>query len=200
MKKDVTSVSHHDTEPTVGSGAVYLPMWLVGLLGFLLYWGCNYVDDHGGSYSGLVYAPYLSTNQLASLKPGGGDVEMDLGRVHYKVLCAPCHQESGLGAANLAPPLAGSEWVAGPPGRVIRIPQTGLTGPIKVNGKDWNQIMFAAGAGLDDKQLAAVLSYIRNSWGNSAPKVTAEQVKKVRGELQGRTDPHTAEELLKVTE
>ncbi len=198
--KDVKNIFPNDLEPTVGSGAIFLPMWIVGLLGFLLYWGCNYVDDHGGRYSGLVYEPYLSTNQLASLKPGGGDVEMDLGRVHYKTLCAPCHQESGLGAAALAPPLVGSEWVTGPVGRVIRIPQTGLTGPIQVNGKEWNQIMFAAGAGLEDKQLAAVLSYIRNSWGNSAPKVTADQVKKVRAELQGRTDPHTAEELLKITE
>ena len=198
--KDVKDISHHDTEPTVGSGAVYLPMWLVGLLGFLLYWGCNYVDKHGGRYSELVYEPYLSTNELARLKPGGGDVDLDAGRVHFKTLCSPCHQDSGLGAPNLAPPLAGSEWVTGPVSRLIRIPQTGLNGPITVNGKEWNQAMFAAGAGLEDKQLAQLLSYVRNSWGNSAPKVTADQVKKVRGELAGRTDPHTAPELLKVTE
>jgi mono/diheme cytochrome c family protein len=198
--KDVKNISHDDAEPGMSSGAVYLPMWIVGLLGFLLYWGCNYVDNHGGRYSELVYEPYISTNQLARLIPGGGDVDLDAGRVHYKTLCAPCHQETGLGAANLAPPLVNSEWATGPAGRVIRIPQAGLTGPITVAGKEWNLTMFAAGAGLDDKQLAQLLSYVRNSWGNSASKITAEQVKKVRGELAGRTDPFTAEELLKVNE
>jgi mono/diheme cytochrome c family protein len=198
--KDVKNISNIDNEPTVGSGAVYLPMWLIGLLGFLLYWGCNYVDTHGGNYNALVYEPYLSTNELVGLKPGGADVDLDEGRRHFKTLCAPCHQESGLGAPNLAPPLVGSEWVTGPVGRLIRIPQTGVTGPIMVNGKEWNQAMFAAGAGLDDKQLAQLLYYVRNAWGNSASKVTPDQVKKVRGELAGRTDPHTADELLKIND
>jgi mono/diheme cytochrome c family protein len=198
--KDVKNIFHDDSEPSVRSGAVYLPMWIVGLLGFLLYWGCNYVDSHGGRYSQLVYEPYLDTNELVRLKPGGGDAELEEGRVHYRTLCGPCHQESGLGAPNLAPPLAGSEWVTGPVGRLIRIPQTGVTGPIVVKGKEWNQAMFAAGAGLEDKQLAALLSYVRTSWGNGGEKVTAAQVAKVRGELQGRTDPHTADELMKVTD
>jgi mono/diheme cytochrome c family protein len=58
--------------------------------------------------------------------------------------------------------------------------------------------MPAMGATMDDRQLAAVLYYIRNSWGNKGSKVTAEQVKKVRAELGGRSDAHTAEELLKL--
>ena len=76
----------------------------------------------------------------------------------------------------------------------------GLVGPIKVKGQDWNLNMLAAGAIYTDEQLADVLSYIRNAWGNKASIVTPEQVKKVRTELGGRTQPYTADELLKLEE
>lgn len=199
MNKDVKNLFREDAEPTVGSGSVFLPMWIVGLLGILLYWGCNYVDARGGQYSELVYAPYLSPKELASLNLKSIDTDLELGRANYKVVCLPCHQESGLGSVGLAPPLAGSEWVnAAGPNRLIRMVQTGITGPIKVKETEWNLVMPAMGATLDDKQLAAVLYYIRKSWGNTASKVTAEQVKKVRAELGGRADAHTAEEVLKL--
>jgi mono/diheme cytochrome c family protein len=54
------------------------------------------------------------------------------------------------------------------------------------------------GATLSDEEFAAVLTYIRSSWGNKAPKVTLDHVKTVRAALGGRTDPHTAEEALKI--
>jgi mono/diheme cytochrome c family protein len=199
MNKDVTNT--FDAEPRVsgGSGA-YLPLWLTGLLGLLLYWGCYYVDEHGNGFNQYVYAPYGDTNQLSSFT-SGGDEDYALGRAKYSQICMPCHQESGLGVPNQFPPLAGSEWVNTPgPGRMIRITQTGLTGPIKIKGNDWNLTMPPMGATLTDKELAAVLYYVRNTWGNKAPKVTVEQVKTVRGVLGGRADPHTAEELQKTPE
>lgn len=199
MNKDVKNLFREDAEPTVGSGGVYLPMWIVGLLGLLLYWGCNYVDARGGQYSEKVYAPYVSTKELASLNLKSVDTELEIGRANYKVVCMPCHQETGLGSAGLAPPLAGSEWVnTVGPNRLIRMVQTGVTGPIKVKDTEWNLVMPAMGATMDDRQLAAVLYYIRNSWGNKGSKVTADEVKKIRAELGGRTDAHTAEELLKL--
>jgi mono/diheme cytochrome c family protein len=201
MNKDARNISHDDAEPTVGSaGVVYLPMWIVGLLSLLLYWGCNYVDNRGGDFSELVYEPYRSTNELAACRPGG-DTGPN-GRVLYESPfgCVACHQSSGAGAPGIAPPLAGSEWVLGPPNRMIRIPLTGLTGPIKVLGNEYNLNMFAVGAALKDEELAAILTYIRSSWGNKASKITPEQVKKVRDELKGRADPQTAEELQKLAE
>lgn len=199
MNKDVKNLFHDDAEPTAGSDAVFLPMWIVGLLGILFYWGCNYVDARGGRYNGMVYAPYVSTNELASLNFKNVDADLELGRANYKIVCLPCHQETGLGSPGLAPPVAGSEWVNSVgPNRLIRMLQTGITGPIKVKDTEWNLVMPPMGATMDDKQLAAVLYYIRNSWGNQGSKVTAEQVKKVRAELGDRSDPHTAEELLKL--
>src|ERR1051325_11521160 len=113
---------HDETEPTVSrGGVVYLPMWIVGLLALLFYWGCNYVGDRGGDYNELVYEPYRSTNELAAIK-GGGDTGPN-GKVLYESSfgCVACHGPAGQGTPGVAPPLAGSEWVNGPPNRLIRI-------------------------------------------------------------------------------
>lgn len=199
MNKDVTN--SFDSEPRTPGSSAQLPMWLTGLLGLLLYWGCNYVDNHGGGFNQLVHMPYQDTNELARVGAGKVDEVFVLGRAKYQQICMPCHQESGIGVPNQFPPLAGSEWVLTPgPGRLIRLTQAGLTGPIKVKGTDWNLTMPPMGATLTDKELAAVLTYIRTTWGNSASKVTEEQVKAVRGALGNRTDPFTADELQKVPE
>ena len=83
---------------------------------------------------------------------------------------------------------------------MIRIPQNGLAGPVKVGGQAWSQVpqMAAMGAALPDEDLANVLSYIRTSWGNTGSVVTAEQVKAVRAEVGNRTQPWTEDELMKI--
>ena len=206
MKNDVKDNWRDDAEPTVRQGAVYLPMWIIGLLGLFIWWGFNYVDAHGGDYQQLVYEPYHSTNELYGFIPKDEtQAAMKLGAIKYKALCEGCHQPHGGGNAGQAPPLAGSEWVLAPgPNRIIRIPQLGLTGPIPVKGQVWNLTMFpvAAGGALNDEELAAVLTYIRRSWGNKASAVTPEQVAKVRAELKAkdRTTPTTAPELQTLSE
>ncbi len=196
MNKDVTN--NFDAEPKVSGGQAYLPLWLTGLLGLLLYWGCNYIDKHGSGFNQYVYSPYGDTNQLGSFVIGG-DEDYALGRAKYAQICMPCHQESGMGVPNQFPPLAGSEWVnAVGASRLIHLTQNGLSGPIKVKGTDWNLVMPPMGATLTDKELAAVLTYIRSTWGNKAPKVTPEQVKTVRAALGGNTDPQTVEILQKI--
>jgi hypothetical protein len=79
--------------------------------------------------------------------------------------------------------------------RMIRIPLAGLAGPVQVAGQPWNLAMPAMGAALPDDDLAAVLTYIRQSWGNKASAVTPEQVKAVRTEVGNRTQPWTVEQL-----
>lgn len=109
---------------------------------------------------------------------------MELGKSQFP-LCAACHGPEGAGVPNLGPPLANSEWVNGPAENLIRIQLRGLTGPITVDGTDYNFIapMAAMGAGQPDENVAAVLTYVRNSFGNSAPAVTAEMVAKYKDEL-----------------
>lgn len=78
---------------------------------------------------------------------------------------------------------------------MIRIPLAGLSGPVQVKGQEWNLSMPAMGAAMTDEQLAAVLTYIRQSWGNKASEITPDQVKAIRTEVGNRTQPWTAAEL-----
>ena len=119
----------------------------------------------------------------------------------YSDLCMNCHQPNGGGNPGQAPPLAGSEWVlATGPNRIIRVPIRGLQGPMKVKGVDWNLNMAAIGASLSDDQIAAVLTFVRNNWGNKAPLVTPAQVAKVRDQIKDHPDQFTPAELEKVSE
>ena len=100
------------------------------------------------------------------------------------ILCQACHGAKGQGVPMLAPPLAKSEWVNGPVANLIRIQLRGLGGPITVDGKDYTfQAPMVAQAFQTDEQIAAVLTYIRNNFGNKGSAVTPEQVKALRGEV-----------------
>ena len=117
----------------------------------------------------------------------------EAGKAQY-ILCQACHGPTGEGVPGLAPPLANSEWVQGPIENLIRIQLRGLTGPISVAGVDYNlPVPMIAQAFQTDEQIAAVLTYVRNSFGNKGSAVTPEQVKAFRGEV-GKP-PLTVEDL-----
>lgn len=199
--KDVKQISVQENEPSVRSGTTFLSMWILGLLGVLTWWAFVYVDAQGGQFNSQVYAPYHTTNQLASFLPKDETVTAMLRGKQVYAQCTGCHQDNGQGNPALALPLAGSEWVTSEGvNRLIRIPLKGLTGPFKAAGKEMNAAMLAIGADMSDQQLADVLTYVRNSWGNKAPLVTPEQVAKIRAEIKDRTDAYTQEELLKLPE
>lgn len=183
-------------EPKAARRAV--PVWLVILLFILLYWGMIYFDQRSGWANPQVYAPYHSYEELLTYQlppPGGGDLRR--GQEVFRTYCETCHNTDGNGKKGQAPPFVRSEWVLGSPTRMIRIPQNGLSGPIPLNGGIWNEApaMPPMGAPLSDEDLAAVLTYIRQSWGNKAPEVTPDQVKTVRKEVANHSQPWTAEEL-----
>ncbi|MEO8335483.1 MAG: cytochrome c [bacterium] len=96
--------------------------------------------------------------------------------------CASCHQATGAGIPGIYPPLAGSEIVAGPPARVIGIVLRGLSGPVVVRGATYNAAMppFGTGQPLSDAEVAAVLTYVRSSWGNASPPITPQEVARER--------------------
>jgi mono/diheme cytochrome c family protein/glucose/arabinose dehydrogenase len=117
------------------------------------------------------------------------------GRDAYMTVCVSCHQPDGAGVPNVAPALAGSDWVAGPSERLIRVVLHGLYGPIQVNGVAWNLNMPGLGGALNDGQVAGVLTYIRRAWGNSAESVQPTEVAAVRAATAGRTISWSAKEL-----
>ena len=111
--------------------------------------------------------------------------------------CVTCHQANGLGlaAANF-PPLANSEWVTGSEEVIVRIVLNGVQGPMKVGDKEYGAVPMVPTlwASWSDDDIAAVISYVRNEWGNEAPLVTPETVKRIRAEV-GTRNPWTAQEL-----
>ncbi|HZG22940.1 MAG TPA: PVC-type heme-binding CxxCH protein, partial [Chitinophagaceae bacterium] len=114
--------------------------------------------------------------------------------------CTTCHQSDGKGlpAAGF-PPLIGNSWVLGNEDRLIKIVLNGLYGPMEVQGTKYpGQVpMTPFGGMLKDEEIAAVITYVRNSFGNKAPAVSAARVKKVREETKGKTGFYSPEELLK---
>jgi mono/diheme cytochrome c family protein len=126
--------------------------------------------------------------------------QIERGAAVYQSVCGLCHQPTGYGVPNVAPPLVESSWVTGEPERLIRIALQGLYGEIEVNGQKWNLAMPGQGMNplLDDAKLADVLSYVRNAWGNEAEPIGAAQVAAVREQTKDRKMPWTADTLLQV--
>ena len=190
--KQLPSLGSEPAEPRAAHAAA--PVWLFVLFFGLLYWGMIYFDQHSAWADPQVYIPYHSAAELALYQPKseGGN---ELGKQYYDNVCALCHNNDGTGKPNQAPPFVGSDWAVGNPNQMIRIPLAGLSGSVQVKGQEWNLSMPAMGAAMTDEQLAAVLTYIRQSWGNKASAITPDQVKAVRSQVGNRTLPWTAAEL-----
>ncbi|MDB6080441.1 MAG: dehydrogenase, partial [Akkermansiaceae bacterium] len=139
----------------------------------------------------------------ASLKPE----ELALWRAgkavfHREAHCATCHQADGNGLSPAYPPLAGSEWAQGNEERLIKVALKGIWGTITVKGTTWDTSkgvppMTPFGPILNDEEMASVLTYVRNSFGNSAPAVSPETVKRVREATKDKATFYTPDELLK---
>lgn len=126
------------------------------------------------------------------------------GEAHYQRICMACHQVHGKGQIYLAPPLVGTDWVQGSKERLIALVMDGVSGPIEVLGKTYTApeiqpLMpgLRLNPEVDDEQLAAILTYVRNAWGNSAPPVSAEELTRYRESTEPR-QPWTAEELMEI--
>jgi len=113
--------------------------------------------------------------------------------------CSTCHQPDGEGLALSGfPPLAKSSWVAQDEERMIKLVLKGVFGPLDLDGKKYPGLvpMTPFGGMLDDEEVASVLTYVRNSFGNAGAPVSAAKVKQVREVTKGRLDFYTPEELL----
>ncbi len=114
--------------------------------------------------------------------------------------CSTCHQPDGAGlVASGFPALSATPWVLGSEERLIKIALNGIYGPIEVNGNKFpGQVPMTPFAGmLKDEDLAAVLTYVRNSFGNKASVISAEQVKAVREATKDKKGFYSPDELLK---
>ncbi len=104
---------------------------------------------------------------------------IERGAALYVDFCMQCHMTNGEGTTNVFPPLAGSDWLSNKRKESIHAIKYGITGPIKVNGASYNNAMTPLG--LEDKEIADIMNYIMNSWGNTQKKiVTPEEVTSIK--------------------
>lgn len=101
------------------------------------------------------------------------------GETVYNQYCLACHQANGQGVPGAFPPLVETEWVLGDETRLITIVLNGLQGEITVNGETYNNVM-APHSFLTDDEVAGVLTYVRQSFGNDADPISVEAVAEVR--------------------
>jgi len=135
-------------------------------------------------------APAAASNVFVK----ASDEQMKRGAAVYARTCIACHQPTGLGLPPVFPPLANAPIVAGNPELPVKFILQGLMGPITVNGMTYNSMMPPV-AGVSDADIADVLTYVRQSFGNQANAVTADQVKAIRAATAGRTTMWTTAEL-----
>jgi nitrite reductase (NO-forming) len=107
------------------------------------------------------------------------DQQVKAGEVLFKGTCSACHQESGAGIPTVFPPLAKSDYLLANRKRAIGIALNGLTGPVTVNGSTYNSVMPPMSQ-LNDDEIANILTFALNSWGNDGGVVTSAEVKAER--------------------
>lgn len=139
-----------------------------------------------GKESGITSQP-----PAIAASPGAGDTpeavltgRMAEGQKVYNAYCRACHMDNGGGVSSMNPPLIGTEWVLGDKERLIKVVLLGLTDAIEINGETFQNAM-APHSFLNNQQIADVLTFVRNSFGNEASEISPEEVAKVRNEVVG---------------
>lgn len=165
----------------------------------LVLWGGLYIGTYSGGFGGDVFNEAANYAPVASAPMDPAKAQISLGEKLFSANCALCHQPTGLGIAGQYPPLVGSEWVIGDaPKRLQQILLHGISGTIHVKGGVYNNNMPAWNATFTDKQIAAILSYVRQNWGNSAPPIAEADMTAARQETASRTDAWSEAELLAI--
>jgi len=177
----------------------------VTALGFTFYGshrGTGGDDSLNYNKFGASYQP-VTPDALVPEGTAGGLSLAAIGEKVYKGKgCVACHQANGLGQAGMYPPLAGSEWVVGSTERLAALVAYGLSGPMTVKGQQYGAAIMPAHAPptLSPKEFAAVLTYIRQDWGNTGSEISLESVAEFFARTKGRTAMYTESELLAIPE
>lgn len=196
---DEALLEKHEAAATSGSSGKLTA--LVFAVSLVLCSAGVYLDRNSADFSALAY----NEDARGAGGSAGAPKPVDMvafGKKQFMQACVTCHQATGLGLPGTYPPLAGSEWVQGSEERLVRIVLFGLTGPVQVAGQSFPgttpmpSFGKVPGSGYNwrDDQIAAVLTYIRQEWGNKAPPVTTEKVAEIRSKTN-RSQPWTVQEL-----
>jgi mono/diheme cytochrome c family protein len=116
----------------------------------------------------------------------------------FAVRCASCHQANGLGIAGQYPPLDGSNWVTSDPGIITNIILKGLKGEIVVKGETYgtSAAVNMAAVAISDREIANVVTYVRQAWGNNAEEIFEDEVASIRSESAEQQDQWTGDQII----
>ncbi len=155
-----------------------------GALGMLKVSGEPNIEIFSGKQMDSVYLPEGRGLPREDERAPGADRELSLaeqvraGERVYKQTCLACHQASGQGIPGIFPPLANADYLNADPDRAASYVLFGKQGPVTVNGVEYNQIMTPQN--ISESQIADVLTFVLNSWGNKGGRMTTERVKEIR--------------------
>ena len=139
----------------------------------------DYISEKAGPSSPAI------ASAASALEKGTLDIKTQIaaGEQLFRGTCSVCHQATGQGLPSVFPPLAKSDYLMANKQRAIEIVLKGLTGPVTVNGKPFNSVMPPMSQ-LRDDEIANILTYVRNTWGNQGDQVTAAEVTDARAKIK----------------
>jgi mono/diheme cytochrome c family protein len=116
----------------------------------------------------------------------------------FAVRCASCHQANGLGIAGQYPPLDGSNWVTSDSGIITNIILKGLKGEIVVKGETYgtSAAVNMAAVAISDREIANVVTYVRQAWGNNAEEIFEDEVASIRSDSAEQQDQWTGDQII----
>jgi len=179
-----------------------MPLMLLFVFSGFIFLAGTYLNRYSGHFSAEIFDERQIPGGVVAVAPKMDPVT--LGKKQYDLACVTCHMPTGQGLPGVYPPLVDSEWVNGSEERVISIVLHGLKGPITVKGKVYSAAAMPAfgqvqggGYNWSDEKIAAVLTYIRQEWGNQSGPIDTATVTAFREQEAGRGE-WTEEELLKL--
>lgn len=184
--------------PDDGARYRLLPIAILFTLSGLILFAGTYLNRYTGHYSPLIFNENAKPTTGEAAAPKVDPIA--LGKSQFNAVCITCHQATGQGVPGIYPPLAGSEWVNGPADRVIRIVLYGLKGDVHVEGHVFNTAAMpvfgqvnGSAYNWSDQKIAAVLTYVRQEWGNKGDPVSEADVTAIRNAVGMRKEMSEAE-------
>lgn len=171
------------------------PWWLFAIILVTFAFGFFYIGFYFGEFS---YQPHQLFISQAENDVQAEEVEltqMELGENIYDRVCSTCHQSNGQGVEGVFPTLVDTDYVNGSVGRLAGLIVHGLYGEMEIKGVIYNGNMPAWGDQITDEEVAAVMTYVRNSFGNKSSDVPVDSVKSYRESYGERSSQWEVSEL-----
>lgn len=203
-KRSSQQIDREKPDPLESDRPWPLYVWIFVML--MVSWGTTYFAlfaGDGAVRGGDQRLVVNEKNEKSAEKSLGSNKDTEVlledriaaGKKVYSSICMSCHQTNGQGLPGAFPPLAKSPWVLGTPERIVKLILHGLNGELEILGQKYNGVMPSYKNQFNNQQIANVVTYIRNTWGNKASEIDADFVIKIREEYKDKTDAWKVEDL-----